>query len=477
MKDRATTKQEELIFLAEEYKKHPELFAQRTFIEDQKTLGEFGIYIPGKENFLTGTLKLWPEDFIVEEVDEQGNIVTVQKEFAPIDTSEEGSTTYATLVKCGITTFEAIEDIAHALNIGKEQISYAGIKDKDAITAQRITVRNIDPSALANISSPHFFIKDVRTGKGIVEKGRLRGNRFTILIRTEHSLLEKPYSQIVAGALEKVHRAGFYNFYYLQRFGTPRLENYKWAYKILRGNYEEAVREVLASPTPRELEYFVQIRKTMGEKFGQWQEIKDIIAPYPLIFAHEHKIVNYLIEHPGDFAGALKTIPEQITLWMYALNSLFFNQKISEYVIRGEEPPAELPNFLSTDRNDQKFYESMLKERELYPVPLQNLRPFPNVQVRKRSTPAKENATILKGEVTEDGLVLQFELGKGQYATTFLSHLFNIVSGHPLEKISKKRVDTGAVLGIESTAPTTEYFKSVIQPKGENMFDTLLKPE
>ena len=477
MGERLQTKQEELAFLAEEYRKHPELFVQRTFIEDAPALRKFGISIPDKEHFVAGTTKLWPEDFIVEEVAPDGTRYGVVGESAsppPTPPAEQSPTTYATLVKCGLSTLEAIEELSRGLGIKKEHIAFAGIKDKDALTSQRISLRHLPLEKLQTFSSPYFFLKDLSFGKGAVEKGKLRGNRFTILVRTDKKWLEDERSEKVISALASVRNKGFYNFFYLQRFGTPRLCNFQWAEEILKGNYEQAVRDILSTATERELPFFAELRKELGKEFGNWQKLQEMLAPFPILFSHERKLVGHLALHHGDFVGALQTIPEQITLWLYALASLLFNKKISEYLARGQEPPRELPFFLSPDRHDHEPYRQMLEAKGLYPVPFQNVRPFPQVQVRHRMTATKDHGDILKGEIVPEGLILEFELSKGQYATTLLSHIFNLTSGKPPEDISKERLDTKKILGELPLGETLTHFENIIASKGENAFENLI---
>lgn len=471
MEERFDIKQQELHFLAEQYRQRPELFGQPSFIEDAETLSEFGIYIPGKESCAPALLKLWPEDFIVEERTVTGVLSVGEGDAGgPLG---EGQTVYATLVKCGISTIEAVEDIAKALTLRVEDIAYAGIKDKDAITAQQISLRRTTPERVATIRTPHLFLKDIRSGQGVVEKGKLKGNRFTILVRTQPEFFGQEQANAFSEKLAALQEYGFYNFFYLQRFGTPRLRNFAWARLILQGQYEAAVRDILAFEGVRELPYCRMIRKQMNAAFGNWAEIERLIEPLPLMFRHEHRLVAHLTKHPGDYVGALQTIPEQITLWMYALASLLFNQYISNCLMRGQEPPAQLPFFLAREREASEPYKDMLQGLGLYPLPFQNLRPFPQVLLKLRQTPTKDRADIQKAEILPEGVVLQFELGKGQYATTFLSHLFNLMAGKMGDSFSRERVDTKAVLGEEPLAPMLERFESAIKPKGENYLEQL----
>ena len=339
MDERQDLKKREMTFLAKEYEKNPSLFESRTFIEDEEALLEFGIFIPGKDHLGTGTIKFWPEDFIVEEVGEDGMVSSITEEVRLEDAP--GETFYATLVKCGLSTIEAATDLAKLLGVKKEQVAYAGIKDKDAITAQRISVRGSTRAALEKASSPHFFLKDIHAGAGAVSKGGLKGNRFTILSRSPKELAGKAGEE-AARALERVDAQGFYNYFYLQRFGTPRLNNYHLAYYILKGDYERAVKDLLSLTSERELPYFKQVRVRMGELWGRWDEILELIEPFPLIFSHENNVVRHLLNHPEDYLGALKTIPDQITLWVYALNSLFFSLYMTLFIQHSCSEPEEV---------------------------------------------------------------------------------------------------------------------------------------
>lgn len=471
MEERADIKKAEYAHLAAAYERDPSLFAQALHVEDAAALAEFGIAIPQKESCPLAMLKLWPEDFIVEErIGEHLSRVTSRGE--PVAT--EGATIYATLIKCGISTIEAVEDIAGKLGVRIEDIAYAGIKDKDAVTAQRISIRRASLAEVTGISSPHFFLTDVESGQGAVGKGSLTGNRFTIFMRTQESFFGPEETHLFTQKIEALQTFGFYNFFYLQRFGTPRLHNFAWALMILKGEYEEAVRDIIRYEGERELPYFKGVRRELDALFGDWSAMRALIEPLPLMFRHEHRMLAHLERHPHDFRGALQQIPEQITLWMYALSSLLFNQYISNCLARGQEPPEELPFFLSRERKDYEPYKDMLHSLGIYPPSFEHLKPFPQVMIRSRMTPTRDTAKIYKAEVVEGGVILEFELGKGQYATTFLAHLFTLTAGLVPEGISRARVDTKALIGEESLSPVMERFAPIVSEKGANAFEAIL---
>jgi len=467
--DRQTNKNQEHEILAQVALEHPDLFERRSYTEDDALLQEFGIAIPGKQAFSPGYLKLWPEDFIVEEISPESEVYTVTKENVLSDDTEieYAPTLFATLVKCGISTIEAIDDMVAQLDCDRTAIGYAGIKDRDALTAQRISFRKISPQKIKKLSSPYFFLKDISASKGTIATAGLKGNRFTLLIRTPQNFFQKERFDAFVTALTHVRNTGFANFFYLQRFGTPRLRNYVWGLFILRGEYKEAVFDVFTYEAPRELTYFKILRSECGKRFGDWTALEELIASFPIIFRHELKLVHYLKDHPDDFAGALAAISDQTVLWVYALASRYFNERLSALAASGTPLPATLPLMLGFNKKSWAPYEAELKRDGIFPPPFENLKPFPFLQIRDRSLPTSDRPTVLGVQACEQGLVLSFELGKGQYATTFLSHLCNLVSGKPPEYLNAERIDTKKTLSEGSILETLAYFAPIIHSKLE----------
>ncbi|MDP1538774.1 MAG: tRNA pseudouridine(13) synthase TruD [bacterium] len=469
---REKLKEEEIEFLAKEYKKNPQLFQRESFIDEPNFLKRFGIFIKGKERFPLGYIKFWPQDFIVEEITETNDAQTINLgDFLAkkITFLEKAPTIYATLVKCGLSTIETVEEMSSILKIDRKQIQFAGIKDKDAITSQLISFRKINIKNLEIAQSPYFFLKNVYSGKGVIEVGSLKGNEFTVLVRTDSSFLKKNFIE----TLNKISEEGFYNFFYLQRFGTPRLINFYWGFFILRGEYQKAALNYLCALGEREVPYFINLRKKIKENFGKWSEIEKILKPFPLIFKNEMKVVSHLKNNPRDFSGALNQIPEQVQLWIFALASLFFNKKLSEILKEGQKLPEFLPLILSNDKKDWLFYKDILEKNGIFSIPFENLKPFPHIQLRKRTIKTKEKVKILDYRIIKEGAILDFILPKAAYATTFLAHLFNLVSGLPPKDISAHPIDTKASLGKDSLEEVLNQFKDVIYPKTEDFIKKL----
>lgn len=420
----------------------PELFERRIFDEDADLLESIGIGIPGKREMPKVLLKIFPSDFIVEEVTPDGRICTATDVSDGFLDVENGNFIHATVVKCGMSTYDVVNELSRILKCPPEKIQYAGIKDKWAITSQRISMplSAVSESSirLEDIKHEQFFFKDIVKGKGVVQPGFLQGNKFTILLRNE-SLTEKE-KETIKNNLELRAEKGMANFFYLQRFRAPRYTNYHWAMLVLKGDYRGAVKLFLTERTGREMEYFETLREAAEIVFDDAQKLNKIFGEYPSFFETEAQLTEYLVAHPKDFLGALKAIEGQVQMWIYSLTSYFFNMRISSFLSSNMLPPKTLPIMLSTDRNDLLHYVDMLESAGIFPPPTQNLRHFRSIQMKHREVPTFEKVNLSAVESVEEGILLQFSLGKGQYATTYLAHAVTLANTISRNMESEKSV-------------------------------------
>jgi TruD family tRNA pseudouridine synthase len=412
------------------------------------------MFFPHKESFPKGFMKLFPEEFIVEEIDKSGAVLTIDQVNVLSETSNipgEGETIYATLVKCTLSTLEVVKDLSRQLNIPEKSIGYAGIKDKHAVTAQRVSMRGVDEKALRKVSSQFYFLKDVIRAKGVMNMADLSGNRFGIFIRTETGADLPQFNS-------KTER--FYNYFYLQRFGSPRFVNFLWGLELLRGDYKTAVRRVMFEIMPRELPFISSLRREARAK-QSWQEVRDIFDPVIPNMHCEAPMLERLTRDPQDFIGALNTIPDQVQLWLYGFGSLLFNEKIASFARKGIEPPKTLPFIFSFDKADVDTYREELSALGLYPLRFQNLKPLPFIRLAHRETNTMETASNIVARPTAQGVHVSFSLPKGAYATTFLSHHIDIVTDLLPKNMSSERVDTNALAESPERAKTIELFKKL----------------
>jgi len=404
----------------------------KTIIEDNEFLSRFGIYIPGKNSFPQIYLKYLPEDFIVEEINSQNEICTIERTNITPDYFES-KYIKATLVKKGLRTTEVVEILSKLLGCEMNQIKYMGLKDEDAITAQKISFANIQLEDLLKIKSEVFFLKDFEpTGRHLVI-GENAGNRFTIIGR------KMPNSNF--DVTPKIGVNYFYNYFYTQRFLPPRFANFYWAILLLQEHYEESLHNFLFFCSQYENLEIESMRKKAEQYSGKWTEVKKIFQNEEAYFEREIKVLEYLENNPTDTIGALNQIPEQVKLWIYSISSWFFNHKISSIIKSNRHIPNTLPMYMNQRDADYSMYKEFATNLNIYPPNNKILKAFPFLNFKNNYVKTLGSATVLKFEEKENYIKIVFDLETGSYATSFLAHFFNIISGKIPDGFSTKIIE------------------------------------
>ncbi|RXN19753.1 pseudouridylate synthase 7-like protein [Labeo rohita] len=138
-----------------------------------------------------------------------------KRTIADCQEEEEEVTLYTafTLRKENLETLEAISYMAAVLGVLPSDFTYAGIKDKRAITYQAMVVKKISPEGLLNKVSEFerrgMQISHVRSVSEPLKLGRLQGNHFDLVIRDlkphgKRALAE--LHQLVKDAVENVKK-------------------------------------------------------------------------------------------------------------------------------------------------------------------------------------------------------------------------------------------------------------------------------
>jgi TruD family tRNA pseudouridine synthase len=441
----------------------PELFAKSQQIDSETTLRAIGITLPTGTRPL-GYLKYTPFDFVVEEIGLDGQISTVDYDEPRLPLqSAENKTIFAELVKIGIPTAEAIKELSRTLNIPAEQIGRAGLKDAVAVTSQKLSFRGINAEQLLNLPKSNYFLKSLAAGNHQLDSGNLLGNRFTILVRTENH----PDETWLQAELKRLYQSGFWNFFWLQRFGT-RLLSHWWGALILRGDYEGAVKSFLCDFGPRDTLYYKNLRRQASQLFGDWEGMQKLFAPLPYSLRHELAVVEYLSHFRLDYVGALKTILDQTQLWVYAYASFLANRLLSLAAHSNQNLPETLPLPLSYNKSERKLYQRFFAADRIAEDFEKYLRPF-NIHINSRKIPTKIVPTIHTFKVLPEGVVICFDLPKGAYATTFFAHLFTLAGGLPYPAwLKKTEYDVKEILQQGSLAKTREVFKDYTIIKEED---------
>ncbi len=183
-----------------------------------------------------GIVRLSEEDFRVEEL--------------PLyPASGQGDHLYVTIEKVGRTTHEVGEELAAALALKPRDVGVAGLKDKRAVTVQRMSVPlpagSAGPAAVEKASA--FLERALAcAGRGWrvisaerhgnkLRTGHLAGNRFIVVLRS----CSPDAGQRARAVLERLAGTGLMNLFGHQRFGQ-RGDNAALGAAILRRAPEAA---------------------------------------------------------------------------------------------------------------------------------------------------------------------------------------------------------------------------------------------
>ena len=131
----------------------------------------------GIKTFLTpfrgigGKLRLYPEDFIVQEI---SNFPAK---------SESGIFLITTITSKNWETNLLIRKLSDSLHISKKRISFAGTKDKRAKTTQLMSFYDVTVENLLNIKIKDVSIENIYRSDKSIKLGNLSGNKFDVIVR------------------------------------------------------------------------------------------------------------------------------------------------------------------------------------------------------------------------------------------------------------------------------------------------------
>jgi tRNA pseudouridine13 synthase len=279
-----------------------------------------------------GVLRTTPEDFRVRELE------TMTPEPLSADPGAYGHLLLRVTLR-GWDTNDFVGRLSDALGISRERVSWAGTKDKHAVTTQLFSVRGVEPGDL-----PEIRDADVdplgRIGRSL-GFGDLAGNEFEIVVRD----VDRPES--VAPVTEQLRAfgggdvAGVPNYFGHQRFGSYRPVTHEVGLAVLREDWREAVLAYVANPFETEPERTREARRTVAEEAESaepnWRRALEATPPH---LGHERAMLHRLVENGGGtdaaFRAALEAVPSNLQrLFVNAAQSYAFNRILSERLDRG----------------------------------------------------------------------------------------------------------------------------------------------
>jgi len=300
-----------------------------------------------------GRLRVAPEDFRVRERE--------RMDPEPLD-AHAGSYPFlllrATLRRWDTNDFASA--LSDAMGASRERVSWAGTKDKHAVTTQLFTVRDADPEGIPDLDGAEIEVLG-RVGRDLTF-GDLAGNEFAIRIR-ETQGDPAPITRDLrafaagddpdrAGATDGARNGGdgdsdgagdadavaiaVPNYFGHQRFGSRRPITHEVGLAAIRGDWRGAVLAYCGNPYDTEPEDSQRGREMVEDEAGSdspdWGAALDAM---PGRLRYERSMLHRLDEGAG-WREALEAVPSNLQrLFVNAAQSYVFNRVLSERLRRG----------------------------------------------------------------------------------------------------------------------------------------------
>lgn len=269
--------------------------------------------IPG----IGGRLKIEPEDFIVDE----------RSIFPPED--PDGPVTVAVIRHRNWEMNRLVRRLGTNLRVSRNRISFAGTKDKRSIATQLMTF-DVPPEEVSAITIPDVDILRTYRSRTGTRLGALLGNDFKILVREIERDSADERVDLISGRIREV--GGFPNFFGVQRFGVTRPITHLIGKAMVKGDFEDAVMLYLGEETEYEHENCIEARRFIVET----RDFAKALDVFPMTLTFERMMLGHLSRNPGDFAGAIKTLPRNLVMmFVHAYQSFLFNKILSMRIDAG----------------------------------------------------------------------------------------------------------------------------------------------
>jgi tRNA pseudouridine13 synthase len=219
-----------------------------------------------------------------------------------------------------LSTFEAVDRICTRFKIPRASVSFCGLKDKQGRTTQLIAVerRQID------IQDADLRLKPLGRSRSALSAENTTSNRFAVTVR---DLSEEDVGKLSASVAE-VRRLGVVNYFDSQRFGALKHGQGFIVKDLMRGDFEAALRNVLARPSELDRTDDAKVKGFWKEHWGEW----DRHNPFPGAERYQ-AVVKWLKGHPTDYRGAiLRTEPRWRALQVFAYQSWLWNEGVKQYL-------------------------------------------------------------------------------------------------------------------------------------------------
>ena len=252
-------------------------------------------------------LKTRPNDFHVDEILADDYLVSF------------GPHTVFHVMKKKLTSIQAAEIIANELGLEPADISMAGLKDRQGITTQYMSVPG---KKKLRINDANLKVEAVGYGEVPYSSEFSLGNEFGIRLRD----LDSRDLARLRENMDTVKEHGAPNYFDEQRFGNLRHGQGWIAKDLMVGDAEQGLRAFVASPSDFDDARTGAFKYALRKNWGEWGECREIAIKF-----HQHQsLFAHLKRDPEDFKGSFHRLSTRLRLiHLFAWQSHIWNRAVA----------------------------------------------------------------------------------------------------------------------------------------------------
>jgi tRNA pseudouridine13 synthase len=229
---------------------------------------------------------------------------------------DEGKHAVVRVTLRGYETHEFARDLSDALGASRKRVSWAGTKDRNAVTEQVFTVAEVNREELEDLSINGATIEFLGRSHQSISLGDLVGNDFRVCVRNTDA---PENADEVTDEVEGF--GGVPNLFGSQRFGSRRPVTHLVGERILEDDFAGAVDAYLLNSS----EYEPSRTREARERLADERDYGAAVEYFPGHLGYERALLNALAggKEPRDVLGAL---PHNLRrMFVNAVQSRVFN--------------------------------------------------------------------------------------------------------------------------------------------------------
>ncbi|MCK5293247.1 MAG: tRNA pseudouridine(13) synthase TruD [Arcobacteraceae bacterium] len=153
--------------------------------------------------------------------------------------SGEGEHMILKIRKKDLSTWDAVQILSDTIGCKSRDIGYAGLKDKNALTIQHISINKQYKEQIEKFEHPKIKILEITYHNNKIRVGHLKGNKFFIRLKR----VEPKDVMKLENILGQIATFGMPNYFGFQRFGING-DNYLKGKAICEGTLKEKNRKL-----------------------------------------------------------------------------------------------------------------------------------------------------------------------------------------------------------------------------------------